>query len=164
MFPEASGGSSAYVYYTTVRLGMGTLMVETPSSKRDTPPPAESTRKTGMRQLGPDLRESYIQPKPGLMPRPGVITGTPDTPANTQSSYRPEYTQETPYPTPSDSTSRRIHEVSSPEPEDTSPVIEDKSKLQKQLIEDEKETRLHQLEIERQEGEAQARRQKQKEL
>ena len=48
-------------------LGMGMLMVETPSSKRDTPPPAESTHKTGMRQMGPDLGESYIQPRPGLM-------------------------------------------------------------------------------------------------
>ena len=49
-------------------LDMGTLMVETPSSKRDTPPPTESTHKTGMRQMGPDLGESYIQPRPGLMP------------------------------------------------------------------------------------------------
>ena len=36
--------------------------------------------------------------------------------------------------------------------------------MQKQLIEDEKEKRLHQLEIERQDRKAQARRQKQKEL
>ena len=72
-------------------LGMGTIMVGTPGSKSDTPPPAESTRKTAMQQLGPDLGESYIQPKPGPMPRVGIVTGTPDTTANTPSSYQPEY-------------------------------------------------------------------------
>ena len=145
-------------------LGMGTLMVETPSSKRDTPPPAESTHKSGMRQLGPDLGESYIQPKPGPMPRIGVITGTPDTPVYAPGNYSQEYTQDTPYPTPSDSTSQRKHEVSSPEPEDPSSDSREKLKLQKKLIEEEKEKRLRQLEIERQEREAQARKQKQIEL
>ena len=145
-------------------LGMGTIMVGTPGSKSDTPPPAESTRKTAMRQLGPDLGESYIQRKPGPMPWVGIVTGTPDTTANTPSSYQPEYTQETPYPTPSSSVSHHKHEVSSPESEGTSPIHEEDSKTQKQLMEEEKEKRLRQLERERQDREAQDRRLKQKEL
>ena len=143
-------------------LGMGTIMVGTPGSKSDTPPPAESTRKTATRQLGPDLGESYIQPKPGPMPRVGIVTGTPDTTANTPSSYQLEYTQETPYHTPNSSVSHHKHEVSSPESEDTSPIHKEDS--QQQLIEEEKEQRLLQLERERQDREAQDRRLKQKEL
>ena len=76
------------------------------------------------------------------MPRIGVITGTPDTPVYALGNYSQEYTQDTPYPTPSDSTSQRKHEVSSPEPEDPSSDSREKLKLQKKLIEEEKREKV----------------------